>query len=159
MVKCRSTGLYILAGASTDDPLLKENAMNIKEITIKQLLTTTDSYNAIVETIKEAHPAAQSTVKCVAFYAHQLRKVDKTCLAHRETTRSKESNLAALIAKYATCVEAEAEDAAIELDEALVEVEADADISTEVAEIEVVEVIEVPEVVKVPKTRRSRKAA
>ena len=129
--------------------------MNIKEITIRQLLTTTDTYAGIVETIKEAHPTAQSTVKCVAFYAHQLRKIDKNCLSHRKTAQSKESNLAALIAKYATCPQDEAETVGEELDEAVAENENDAEaipMEIEVAEVEVVEVVE-------PKPKRIRRAA
>ena len=113
--------------------------MNIKEITIRQLLTTTDTYAGIVETIMVAHPTAQTTVKCVAFYAHQLRKIDKNCLSHRKTAQSKESNLAALIAKYATCPQDEAETAGEELDEAVAEA---IPMEIEVAEVEVVEVVE-----------------
>ena len=121
------------ATAGTDDPLLKEiHTMNIKEITIKELLTTTDSYSTIVETIRESHPETKSTVKCVAFYASQLRKIDKECLAHRKTANTAGSSLAAMIAKYSVT------------DETMIE--------------PVVEVVEVVEVV-VPKTKHSRKAA
>ena len=60
-------------------------------MTIKALLTTNKKYSEIAKEIS-------TTEKSVAFYAHQLRKIDATCLDHRRVTRSE--SVADLLKKY-----------------------------------------------------------
>ena len=98
---------------------MNDKPTTIKETTIMLLLTTTKTYLEIVAEIMVVHPDSKSTVKCVAFYAHQLKKIDKTCLSHRQTSRSKENNLANLIAKYGSAPTASAEAVGEKLDEAM----------------------------------------
>lgn len=50
--------------------------MTKKEMTIKALLTTNKSYKVMASEIG-------TTEKSIAFYAHQLRKIDSSCLNHR----------------------------------------------------------------------------
>ena len=76
--------------------------MTIKEIIIMNLLTTTSSYKDIVAEVMSQKADAKTTDKCVAFYAHQLRKIDKTCLAHRSKSSNASSSMADMIAKYKT---------------------------------------------------------
>ena len=65
--------------------------MTKKEQTIRLLLTTTLSYRQIAAEI-------DSTEKSIAFYAHQLRKIDAQCLDHRRSTQSE--SIADLLKKY-----------------------------------------------------------
>ena len=73
--------------------------MNIKEKAMKLLLTTTKTYNEIAQEIIKTTPGAKTTSKCIAYYAHQMRKVDKTCLDHRATKKTTMSTIE-LIKKY-----------------------------------------------------------
>ena len=65
--------------------------MTKKEQTIRALLQTSDKYSKIAAEIG-------TTEKSVAFYAHQLRKVDKTCLDHRSSAKA--DSVKDLLAKY-----------------------------------------------------------
>lgn len=65
--------------------------MTKKEMTIKLLLTTNKSYKIIASEIN-------STEKSIAFYAHQLRKIDEKCLDHRRVTKSEK--IEDLLKKY-----------------------------------------------------------
>lgn len=65
--------------------------MTKKEQTIKALLQTDKKYSQIAAEIG-------TTEKSVAFYAHQLRRVDASCLDHRGKTRSE--SVADLLSKY-----------------------------------------------------------
>ena len=74
--------------------------MNIKEKAMKLLLTTTKTYSEIAAEIVKTTPGAKTTDKCIAYYAHQMRRVDKTCLEHRKTSKSNAMSTEQLIAKY-----------------------------------------------------------
>ena len=80
---------------------VKESHMTKKEQTIKLLLQTSKKYSEIAAEVS-------TTEKSVAFYAHQLRKVDKQCLAHRETARAE--SVQDLLAKYSAPVSDETSD-------------------------------------------------
>jgi len=74
--------------------------MSIKSIIVRELLTTDKSYSEIVDTVRaEVGDHVQTSVKCVAFYACRLRKIDPDCLGHRSKSKSNES-LTDLISKY-----------------------------------------------------------
>ena len=74
--------------------------MTIKEMACKALLTSTKTYKQIAADIRKASPGAQTTEKSIAFYAHQLRKADKTCLSHRKSNGQTSASTADLIKKY-----------------------------------------------------------
>ena len=74
--------------------------MTIKEMAYKALLTSTDTYEVIAANIRKASPGAKTSEKSIAYYAHQLRKVDKTCLKHRKSSGSETLSTADLIKKY-----------------------------------------------------------
>lgn len=67
--------------------------MTKKEHTIKLLLTTNQTY-------KEMSLEIGTTEKSIAFYAHQLRKIDKACLNHRKSTSTE--SIKDLLTKYKT---------------------------------------------------------
>ena len=66
----------------------------------KALLTSTATYAQIAANIRKACPGAKTSEKSIAYYAHQLRKVDKTCLKHRKSSGSASPSTADLIKKY-----------------------------------------------------------
>ena len=74
--------------------------MTIKEMAYKALLTSTATYAQIAADIRKASPGAQTSEKSIAYYAHQLRKADKTCLKHRKAAGSSAPSTKDLIAKY-----------------------------------------------------------
>ena len=74
--------------------------MTIKELAYKHLLTTTLTYSEIAKKIRSESPGAKTSEKSIAYYAHQLRKADKTCLKHRKSSGSSAPTTAALIRKY-----------------------------------------------------------
>lgn len=76
--------------------------MSIKELAVMHLLTTTDTYADIAKKIRATVKNAKTTDKCIAYYAHQLRKADKTCLSHRKSSKSSSASMKDLIAKYKT---------------------------------------------------------
>ena len=65
--------------------------MTKKEQTIKALLQTSKKYSEIAAEIG-------TTEKSVAFYAHQLRKIDSSCLDHRKTSQA--ASTADLLSRY-----------------------------------------------------------
>ena len=70
----------------------EDKTMTKKELTIKALLTTTDKYSKIALDYA-------TTEKSVAFYAHKLRKIDKTCLSHRKSSVNSDT-VEKLLSKY-----------------------------------------------------------
>ena len=74
--------------------------MNIKEKSMQLLLTTTMTYREIAAKVVKTTPNAKTTDKCIAYYAMELRKADKTCLDHRKTSRTSSTTTADLIKKY-----------------------------------------------------------
>ena len=73
--------------------------MNVKEKSMELLLTTTLTYKQIAAKVRREIPGSKTTEKSIAFYAVDLRKEDKTCLAHRKTA-GKGVTTKSLIAKY-----------------------------------------------------------
>ena len=74
--------------------------MTVKEMAYRELLTGTATYSEIAKKIRAAIAGAKTSEKSIAYYAHQLRKADKTCLKHRKASGTTAPTTAELIKKY-----------------------------------------------------------